>query len=241
MARPGGSSEAIQLIGDRMTIGRLPELNDIALQPDPELLVSRASHCVLELAASRWFVSHGGGVNGTFLRRGSSLSAVKEREMLQDGDVICVLAQIPSKGERRYFELAFRADRDSQATRPAPITGVSPGRPEPKCLKYTGEEARLVLMSGDESQEIKLRAQAHRLVRYMADRNAEIGSAALCTHDELMHAVWAEEPMHSREELAKIVWEIRRQLAPLGAEHLLENERGLGYRMISCSGKLWAP
>jgi DNA-binding response OmpR family regulator len=40
--------------------------------------------------------------------------------------------------------------------------------------------------------------------------------------------------MHSREELAKIVWELRRQLEPFGAGHLIENERGLGYRLRTC-------
>ena len=57
---------------------------------------------------------------------------------------------------------------------------------------------------------------------------------ALCTHDELMQAVWADEPMHSREELAKLVWELRKKLEPFGAEHLIENERRRGYRMRTC-------
>ena len=36
-------------------------------------------------------------------------------------------------------------------------------------------------------------------------------------------------------ELAKLVWELRRKLEPFGAEHLIENERRLGYRMRTCS------
>src|SRR2546430_15213315 len=66
----------------------------------------------------------------------------------------------------------------------------------------------------------------------MVERNAAGGGApALCTHDELMRAVWADEPMHTREELAKLVWELRKRLEPFDAAGLIENERGLGYRL----------
>ena len=49
-----------------------------------------------------------------------------------------------------------------------------------------------------------------------------------------MAAVWNGEPLHTREELAKLVWELRRKLEPFDAAHLIENERGLGYRIRSC-------
>ena len=104
-----------------------------------------------------------------------------------------------------------------------------------ECLSYDTDEARLVLVHGGERHEIQIRAQAHRLVRYMVERNdAAGGTPALCTHDELMHAVWADEPMHSRVELARLVWELRKKLEPFGAEHLIENERRRGYRMRTC-------
>ena len=66
----------------------------------------------------------------------------------------------------------------------------------------------------------------------MVERNAAAGGVpVLCTHDELMGAVWADEPMHTREELAKLVWELRKKLEPFDAGRLIENERGLGYRL----------
>jgi DNA-binding winged helix-turn-helix (wHTH) protein len=69
----------------------------------------------------------------------------------------------------------------------------------------------------------------------MAEQNAAHGGApALCTHDDLMHAVWADEPMHTRVELAKLVWELRKKLEPYDAAHLIENERRLGYRIVTC-------
>jgi DNA-binding winged helix-turn-helix (wHTH) protein len=231
---PDGSElESVALSGERVTVGRLPEVNDIALQPDPEQLVTRAAHLTLEREGARWFVLDGGSVNGTFLRRGKELQRVTERTPLHEGDAICVLASITETDERRFFELAFQATGDSQATRPAPE--AVPPVAASECLSYDADEARLVLVRGDEKHEIEIRAQAHRLVRYMVERNDAIGgSPALCTHDELMHAVWADEPMHTRVELTKLVWELRKKLEPFAAEHLIENARRLGYRMRTC-------
>jgi DNA-binding winged helix-turn-helix (wHTH) protein len=110
------------------------------------------------------------------------------------------------------------------------------------CLRYDFDEARLLLVQGAEKREIQVRAQAHRLIRHMVERNAASGGApALCTHDELMHAVWADEPMHTREELAKLVWELRKKLEPFDAAHLIENERGRGYRMRTCPPSVGGP
>ncbi len=232
---PDGSELAtVALSGKRVTVGRLPDLNDIALQPDPELLVTRGAHLTLERDGARWFVLDGGSVNGTFLRRGKELQRVTERTPLHDGDAICVVASITETDERRYFELAFRATGDSQATRPVP-EAISVSAEAHECLSYDLDEARLILVRGDEKHEIEIRAQAHLLVRYMVERNAAIGgSPALCTHDELMQAVWADEPMHTRVELTKLVWELRKKLEPFSAEHLIENARRLGYRLRTC-------
>jgi DNA-binding response OmpR family regulator len=213
-----------------VTVGRLSEVNDIALEPDPEHLVTRAEHCAFERAGSTWSIVDGGGVNGTFVRRGDDLQRVEGRRPLRDGDVVCVLASISHQGDQEYFELAFEAAADSQATR-----AVLEPETSRECLSYDPEEARLVLVSRGARHELQIRAQAHRLVAYMSERNkAAGGSPTLCTHDELMHAVWADEPMHSREELAKIVWELRKKLEPFDAGHLIENERRLGYRLRTC-------
>ena len=223
----GAVVTSVELSGTRVTVGRLPDANDIALQPDPELLITRAGHLTLERQGARWYVVDGGSVNGTFLRRGGTIQRVGERVPLHDGDCICVVASVADTGERRFFELAFHEGGDSQATRAVAV--------HTECLEYDTEAARLVLVRGGERHEIQIRAQAHRLVRYMVERNAAGGGApALCTHDELMDAVWAGEPMHSRVELAKIVWELRKKLEPFEAEHLIENERRLGYRMRTC-------
>jgi DNA-binding winged helix-turn-helix (wHTH) protein len=103
-----------------------------------------------------------------------------------------------------------------------------------QCLSYDLDQARLVLVRNGQRHEIAIRAQAHRLVRYMVERNEASSGATLCTHEELMQAVWADEPMHTREELAKLVWEVRKKLEPFGAADLIENERRRGYRLRSC-------
>ena len=221
-APEGEEPSTFELSGERVSIGRLPAVNDIALEPDPELLVTREAHCTLEHEGAHSFVVDGRSVNGTFLRRGGELRQLTERTALHDGDVVCVLASVEDPQNQKFFELAFQAPADSQATRPALKTMA-------QCLSYDAEEARLVLVSGAERHEIEIRAQAHKLVSYMAER-----SPALCTHEELMEAVWGDEPMHSREELAKLFWELRKKLEPFGAEELVENERRRGYRLHTC-------
>ncbi len=226
------------LTGERVTVGRLPEVNDIALQPDPERLVTREAHCTLEREGAHWVLVDGGSLNGTFLRRGSGLERVSGRTLLQDGDVICVLGSIVDANAPRYFELSFNATGDSQATR-AVLAPRLEGTASlvAACVEYGSDEARLFLVLAGERHEVEIRAQAHRLVRYMAERNADAGGLpVLCTHDELMHAVWGDEPMHTRVELARLVWELRRKLEPFGARHVIESERRLGYRMLTCRG-----
>jgi hypothetical protein len=225
---PGVPPRRVLLSGARVTVGRLADANDVALEPDPQQLVTRTGHLALERQGADWFLVDGGSVNGTFVRRGGDLLRVTDRTPLHDGDVACVLAGVTDTGLRSFFEISFHAaGADSQATRAAPPQHDA-------CLEYDAAEARLVLVQGGTRHELRIRAQAHRLVRHMAGRNAEAGVPALCTHEELMDAVWGDEPLHTREELAKLVWELRRAFEPFGAEHLLENVRGLGYRLRTC-------
>jgi hypothetical protein len=220
----GGRPAAVELSGERVTVGRLPDLNDIPLERDPEHLVTRAEHCAFERSGSTWSIVDGGSVNGTFVRRAGELKRVDGRLPLRNGDVICILGSMNHQDGARYFELEYETTADSQATRAAQEPDAAQ-----ECLSYDADEARLVLVSRGERYELQIRAQAHKLVAHLAER-----SPALCTHAELMDAVWGDEPMHSREELAKIVWELRKQLEPYGAGHLIENERGLGYRLRTC-------
>src|SRR5262245_28850845 len=104
---PEGEPRTIELAGQRVTVGRLADANDVALEPDPEHLVTRAEHCSFERAGSTWSIVDGGSVNGTYVRRGDELERVEGRMPLRNGDVVCILGSIDHQDGARYFELAY--------------------------------------------------------------------------------------------------------------------------------------
>ena len=109
-------------------------------------------------------------------------------------------------------------------------------RQEGECVEYDAHGGRIVAVTPAGRNEIHVRPQVHRLVGFMAERNAaSAGGPVLCTHDELMTAVWGDEPMHTSTELARLFWELRRALEPLGATDVVVNERGRGYRLVTCA------
>ena len=225
-APDGTEIQTVALTGDRLSIGRLPGFNDVALQPDPQQLVTRQVHCLLERSGSGWCVVDNASVNGTFLRRGPELERVQGRATVADGDVICLLAALSEDGEATYWQLEFT---DPLRTRPVRTPVVS------ACLEYDFVQAKLFLVDGPERRLLSVRPQVHKLARYMVGRNvANAGAPVLCDHDELMNAVWGDEPLHTREDLTRLVWELRRELEPYGAQELVENQRGLGYRLHTC-------
>jgi len=108
--------------------------------------------------------------------------------------------------------------------------------PSGVCVEYDARGGRIVAVTAAGRHEIQVRPQVHRLVGFMAERNAaSAGGPVLCTHDELMSAVWGDEPMHTRTELARLFWELRRALEPFGATDVVVNERRRGYRLVTCA------
>jgi DNA-binding winged helix-turn-helix (wHTH) protein len=135
---------------------------------------------------------------------------------------VCIVGRWERK-RPRYWELAY-----SDTTRTRAID-LSPTTPQ---LVYVESTRRLVLRSGGEQHELALRPQGHKLVLHIARRNADVkGDPVLCSHDELMEAVWGDEPFHTRNDLARLFWELRKKLEPCGAGDLVEAARGLGYRV----------
>jgi hypothetical protein len=49
---PSGQHFRVDLTKDRITIGRLDLFNDVALEPDPQHLITRKAHCILERDAA---------------------------------------------------------------------------------------------------------------------------------------------------------------------------------------------
>ena len=106
------------------------------------------------------------------------------------------------------------------------------GRPY---LDYRPAEARLFVVDGGGRVEVPLLGpNRHKLVRYMARRNADNGGTPVaCTHDELMAAVWgspdtwSRRRAYTRENLRDLVYELRKQLRP--HRHLVEAVADIGY------------
>src|SRR5207245_2365407 len=70
---PDGEQFRAEIRTDRVTIGRSDLYNDIALEPDPQKLISRKIHCLLERTPDGWWVAHNGGINPTYVvRRGEA-------------------------------------------------------------------------------------------------------------------------------------------------------------------------
>ena len=116
----GAPAESITLTGNRVTVGRLPELNDIPLQPDPELYVSRTTSTAANVKERAGCSSmEGVSTKGSSVRRGAEVERIGRKAALRDGDVVCILAAIETDGARRY--LSSPTDRSPTRSGRAPL------------------------------------------------------------------------------------------------------------------------
>ena len=225
---PEGNSFRVEISKDRVTIGRFRDLNDIALEPDPQQLVTRVGHCAIERDAGGWWVIDNGSVNKTFIRWGQTTKVVDGKAPLGDGDVICILGKLTETGEPLYWELTFH---DPLKTRRAE------GASQDAYLEYDWIQAKLFRIEGHIRQEIDgLRPQEHKLIRYMDQRNRANGNVpVMCTYEDLIEAIWDEDSYgHTEAEINRLVWELRKKLEPDQKEPLfLQTVRGLGYRLAT--------
>ena len=226
---PSGQHFRVDLTNDRITSGRLDLFNDVALEPDPQHLITRKAHCMLERDAAGWWVIDNGSLNRTFRRRGSEIEMVQGRAGLEHGDSVLILGKLTESGHPCYWELTFCDPMGTRPITPLPVAAY---------LEYDWIGAKLFRVSGSKRQEIQdLRPQEHKLIRYMDQRSRANGNVpVMCTSEELLAAVWGEESPHTETELAHLVWELRQKLEPNPKEpHFLETVRGLGYRLVSRS------
>jgi hypothetical protein len=152
---------------------------------------------------------------------------VEGRALLAEGDTIRILGHLPERGEPQYWELTFR---DPLGTRPAGLA------PRQEYLEYDWIQAKLFQVDGPGRREIQeLRPQEHKLLRYMDHRNRlNRGIPVMCTYEELISAVWGEEPAHTEAEINHLIWELRQKLEPdPKAPQFLETAKGLGYRLVT--------
>jgi hypothetical protein len=223
---PEGQEFSVELTQDRVTVGRFPQFNDIALEPDPQQLVTRKGHCAIERDPDSWWVIDNASVNKTFVQRGQAVEMVNGRAPVADGDVIRILGRLTETGDAIYWELAFR---DPMKTQPAD------GLPRVAYLEYDWIQAKLFRVEGTFRQEIRgLRPQEHKLIRYMDQRNrANDNVPVMCSYEELITAIWGDEAYgHTEAEVNRLIWELRQKLELDPKEpHFLETVRGLGYRL----------
>jgi DNA-binding winged helix-turn-helix (wHTH) protein len=215
---PLGEDFRVEIGEHLFTIGRLSS-NDLALS-DPQQLISRQNHCLIEKHPKGWQVRDNGSVNGTFVRRRETLEAVRGKRPLVSGETLCLLGLLNEKP--CYWELTFF---DPAQTNRSPHLPVEPE------LCYNWSQAKLYRRYGEHHEEIVLRAKEHKLVRYMAHRNRTNGdSPVLCSSEELIEAVWGERM--GVTEVNHLVSSLRRKIEVNSHEpKFLESVRGIGYRL----------
>jgi hypothetical protein len=225
VSAPNGETFEIELDADRVTIGRFADLNDIGLEPDPQQLVTRRAHCVLEREVDVWWVYDNGSVNRTFIRREQAVEVVNGRAVIRDGDAIRILGMLYEDTEPAYWELEFHDPLRTNRVFDAPHAAY---------LEYDWIQARLFRVEGVHREAIRnLRPQEHKLVRYMDQRNcANSNTPVMCAYEELIEAIWGDEPDHMNSEVNHLMFGLRQKIELNPSDpQFLQSVPGLGYRL----------
>lgn len=227
---PDDRQHRFDLVKERVTVGRFQEFNDVALEPDPQHLVTRKVHCAIERDPEGWWVVDNGSVNRTFLQRGQIVEVVTGRSPIADGDTIRILGRLIENESPVYWELTFHDPLKTQPVAPDRVPRVSP------YLKYDWIQAKLFRFDGVALQEISdLRPQEHKLIRYMDHRNRSNGWVpVMCSYEELIEAVWGKDAGQTETEVTHLVWELRQKIElEVKRPQFLQNVPKLGYRLAT--------
>ena len=224
---PGDTHYKFDLKNVQTIIGRLQDVNEIALEPDPQKLVTRCMHCAIEKKSNFYWVVDNASKNGTFLKRLDVVKRILGEEKLQHRDVIRIFANIEPNGEHKYWELQFI---DPQTTEN--VLSLTKNQH----LEYDWVQAKLFLINGTTRTETGgLTPQEHKLIRYMEQQNRNNGNTSvMCTYEELLAAIWDEQHhTHAKNDVARLIWGLRKKME---IDHqnpvFLINVRGMGYRLI---------
>lgn len=228
---PDGAQSEHPIVKDRLTIGRLPDLNDVALEPDPDRLVTRKVHCSIKRDAGRWWIVDSEGVNPTLVCRGDSMEEVSRRAALADGDVILIRGGRDDLEQPQYWELTFLDPFGTQQ---------AGGVRRPMCLEYDPVQASLFRVEGSHREEIRnLEPQEHKLIRYMDKRNRDEGNVpVMCPNEDLIELLWPdpEKTVGTQQSLNTVVHRLRKKIETEGEEpRFLVTVPRMGYKLVTNS------
>jgi DNA-binding winged helix-turn-helix (wHTH) protein len=220
-----GGQTNFTISDEKLLIGRLPDINDIALQPDPQSLVTRHMHCFIEIRNSTGWLIDNASKNGTFLKRNNLMQRISGEIKLQDNDCIMILGELDENEEPKYWQLTYI---DPLATKDI----VN----EQTTIVYNWIQAKLIINIEGKQQVINsLTPLEHKLLRYMDQKNKQNNNVpVMCTYDELISAVWDDIYSHTPNDVNHIVAALRKKIEKdYKNPFFLTNIRGLGYRFIT--------
>ena len=220
-----GDQTNFTISNEKLLVGRLPDINDIALQPDPQCLVTRHMHCFIELRNSIGWLIDNASRNGTFLKRNNMMQKIVGEIKLQYNDCICILGEINDRSNVKYWELIYK---DPLSTKDF----VS----EQTTVFYDWIQAKLIINIDGKQEEVNtLTPLEHKILRYMDQRNKHNNNVpVMCSYDELISAVWDDKYSHTPNDINHIVAALRKKIEKdYKNPSILTNIRGLGYRFIT--------
>ncbi len=218
-----GVKSKIVVNKDKIIIGRLADLNDIALLPDPQQLVTRYMHCSIEIRNCTSWVVDNASKNGTFIKRRSVMQKVKGEHKLQDNDIIMILCRVGANELPKYWELLYT---DPLATENVQYYSST--------LVYDWIQAKLFVNKKEKLTEVSsLTPMEHKLLRYMDQKNKSNDMIpVMCTYDEIISALWEDAYSHTTNDVNHVVAALRKKIED---DHktpkFLINIRGMGYRL----------
>jgi DNA-binding response OmpR family regulator len=215
------------LTKDKMLIGRVPEINDISLHPDPQNLITRYMHCFIEIRNSIAWLVDNASKNGTFIRRNNIMQKITGEIKLQNNDCIMILGKLNDHENVQYWELLYQD--------PLSTNDVENNKTN---LIYDWIQAKLFMNKDGKHKEVcSLTPLEHKLLRFMDQKNKLNNNVpVMCTYDELIAAIWDDIYAHTANDVNHIVAALRKKIEPdFKSPVFLVNIRGLGYRFITNS------
>lgn len=209
-----------------ISIGR-QATNDIVLL-DPQKNTSRL-HCSIQYKLGSWWIRDEGSANGTYLQRNQDCTEIdvpaEELIPLKNKDKILIYGAVDSSEQKLFWQLKFIDPEETNHLVNRVITSS---------LEYSLCQQKLFNVTLDNRNEIVLSEQELLLIDYMSRKNYEHNNqSVICTHNELIKAIWQEEDFGIKEKyIHHLASRVRKKIEPNSGEpKFLKKVRGRGYRL----------